>query len=156
MIINKSLIGSGFLAVSLLIVPSPVLAAEGVISPAEKAELRHDRREIHRDKRENRQDRREIHGDRKEIRADRKELIRDRHELRRDLKSKHESLVFVIADAGRLLENGIQRDAGVSSGYWMGRPGVQLAAASWGEGCKESPVGRPFPTRRSHRGKRPK
>jgi len=77
MIINRSIIGASFLAVSLIIVGSPVLAAEGVITPAEKAELRHDRREIHRDKREIRQDRKEIYQDRKELRADRKELIRD-------------------------------------------------------------------------------
>ncbi len=53
MIEGKSFFAVGVLVSALVFVGSPLLASEGVISPGEKHELRHDRREIRRDRRGN-------------------------------------------------------------------------------------------------------
>lgn len=53
---SRFVVSAGVLAASLIISASPILAAEGKITPAEKHELRQDRKQIADDKAEIRQD----------------------------------------------------------------------------------------------------
>ena len=74
---NKTVFATGLLAASLMVAGSPILAEEGRITKAEKAELHHDRREVRGDRREIRHDRKEIGDDRREFRRDAKDALKN-------------------------------------------------------------------------------
>lgn len=68
---RKSTLSAGLLIATLTLTASPFLAADGKIDPAEKPELRQDRKEIRRHLQEIKSDRRAKRKNRKELRSDR-------------------------------------------------------------------------------------